>query len=1017
MRSIRAACLALGMLALPSLAVAQATITGVVRDASGGVLPGVTVEASSPQLIERVRTATTGADGSYRIVDLRSGTYAVDFSLPGFSTVKREGIELSGTFVATINADLKVGNVEETIVVTGVSPIVDVQSVSRQTTMDNELINSIPAARSYGGLMMLMPNTVVQGGAASNAQVVPNMVVFGGAGGRTNEGRLQIDGISVGTAFNGAGVSAYVADVNNAQEVVLTASGGMGEAEAGGPTLNLVPREGGNRLSGQVFVSKIPESFFGSNFTEELRQRGLATPGGFTDVYDYNLGIGGPIKRDRVWWFAQIRNEGYEQKIPGMFANRNANDPTKWTYVPDPSRPAYGAAQFKTTALRLTAQLTERNKVTAFWDEQVPCEGAGLTAESEACRHSDEGQVICAGASPTPACSATFAPEVGAYRDVGQRVQQARWTAPLSNRMLLEAGYGTYMSRWGGKVMPGQDPNLIRATDQCTTGAGVAGAACEHGIANITYRAPTWSSNWAFVANYRASLASIIGSHALKFGYQGSHLGDDRTNFSNDQQLSYRFNNGTANQVTQSINRFTALQRVRTTAFYAQDAWTLKRVTLQGALRYDRAWSYFPEQTIPAQRFFPVAQTFAAQAGSSYNDISPRGGVAFDVFGNGKTSLKFNVGRYLEAAQNAGFFITNNPTGRLVLTSARTWTDNDRDYVVDCNLNSTAAQSPAINGTVDACGTGSATFGTSVATSTLNPALTSGWGVRTGDWLYGVAVQHEVLPRVSAELSYQRRWLFNFSSTDNRAVGSADYSQFALNVPTDSRLPNGGGGQITGLYNITAEANTRAADNFVTLSDDFGGESQTNDSVALNVTARPRFGVTLQGGFNYARTNFESCAVRAALPESAALTPFCDFSTGILRATALGSYTVPKADVLVAFTFRSDRGSPLAANYVAGNAETTLGRPFAGASTTITVNLLEPGTLYGDRVNQFDLRIGKNLRFGRTRTNIGVDITNVMNGNPVLTYNQAFSTTTTTWLRPQSVLQPRFVKLSAQLSF
>jgi hypothetical protein len=1016
----RASVLLAVLVLAPSVAFAQATITGVVKDTSGALLPGVTVEAASPTLIERVRSTVTDAAGQFRIVDLRNGSYSVTFSLPGFSTVKRDGIELSGAFVAVINVELKVGTLQETIVVTGETPIVDVQSTARQTTMDNDLINSIPAARSYGGLLTLMPNTVVQGGAASNAQVVPNMVVFGGAGGRSNEGRLQVDGLSVGTAFNGAGVAAYVADVNNAQEVVLIASGGMGEAETGGPVLNLVPKEGGNRISGQLYGSQVTEGMVSSNYTDDLKARGLTTPGGFTSVYDYNVGIGGPIKKDRVWWFLQVRNEGYEQRIPGMFANV---DPTAWFYVPDRSRPAFGAANFRTTALRVTSQLSAKHRVTALWDEQTPCEGAGLTDDSDACRHSKPGQIICAGASPTPACSPTSAPETGALRDVGQRIQQARWTSPQTNRLLLEAGFGTYMSRWGGEPMPGADPNLIRTTDQCTTGAGVAGQPCEHGIANLTYRATSWSTAWVLVANYRASASYLVGRHTMKVGWQGSHLGDDRTAFLNNQFVTYRFNNGVPNQVTQNINHFKLLQRVRTSAFYAQDSWTLGRATFQGALRMDHAWSYFPEQTIPSQRFFPTARTFEFTEGASYNDISPRGGLAFDVFGNGKTSAKFNFGRYLEAAQNGGFFITNNPTGRLSTTVARTWTDNDRDFVVDCDLLSQTAQSPATTGSIDTCGAGSPNFGTTVVSSTLDPTLQSGWGVRTGDWQWGASIQHEVMPRVSAELSYQRRWLLNFSATDNRSVAASDYSSFALNVPTDSRLPNGGGGQISGLYNVTADAFTRPTDNFVTLADRYGSYTNSTDSIALNVTARPRFGVTLQGGFNYARTGVDYCEVRSSIPEWTALgaqsptNPWCSTTTSLLRTTALGSYVVPKVDVQVAFTFRSDAGAALGANYVASNGETTLGRPFAGASQTITVNLIEPGTLYGDRVNQFDIRLAKNLRFGGTRTNVGFDIQNVLNANPVLTYNEAFSTTTNTWLRPNSVLQPRLLKFSAQFNF
>src|SRR6478735_5358181 len=1000
---------------VPTLASAQATITGIVKDASGGVLPGVTVEAASPDLIEKVRTATTDAEGRYRIDQLRGGTYTVTFSLPGFNTTRREGVVLTGSFVATINADLSVGALQETVVVTGESPLVDVQSVGRQTTLNNETINEIPAVRSYAGIMSLMPNMVTPGGAAANSPA-PNMVVFGAAGGRANEGRLQVDGISVGTAFNGAGVSAYVVDVNNVQEIVLTASGGLGEAEVGGPTLNILPREGGNRLSGQLYFAGVTPGMVNSNYTDDLKQRGMSTPGAFKTLYDYNIGIGGPIVKDKLWFFGQGRHEGYSNTIPNMFANANANDPTKWTYVPDRSRPAYQAASFAIAALRLTSQVTQRNKITGSWDEQKPCEGAAFSQDADGCRHSDSDQIICAGASPTPSCSATAAPETGAYRDVGQRVQQLRWTSPFTNKLLFEAGFGTYISRWGGTPMPGQDPNLIRVVDQCTTGVA-PGQPCEHGIAGITYRSPNWGSNWTTVYNWRGSASYTLAQHNMKFGYQGSHLGDNQTNFSNDQFLSYQFNNGVPNGFTQSINRFTRHQWVRTAAFYAQDSYTAGRFTFQGALRYDRAWSFFPEQTVLAVPFFPTAKTYPDTPGSSYNDLSPRGGVAMDVFGTGKTSLKFSFGRYLEAAQNAGFFSTNNPIGRLLTSSgSRSWTDNNQNYVVDCNLQSQAAQSPATTGSIDTCGAGSVNFGTDVVSSTLDPTLTTGWGVRTGDWQWGLALQQEIMPRVSAEVSYQRRWLMNFSATDNRAVASSDYDQFSVIIPTDPRLPGGGGGTLDGVYNITAAANSRATDNFVTLSDRYGANTQKTNSISLNVTARPKFGLTMQGGFNWAGTNNNSCEIRGVLPETATTNPWCNFDTTLLRVTALGSYTVPKIDVLLATTFRSEQGQQLAANYVATPANTTLGRPFAGPPN-ITVNLIEPGSLYGDRANQLDLRFAKNLRFGGTRTNVGVDVFNILNSNPVLTYNQSYSPTTATYLRPTSVLQPRYWKISAQVNF
>ncbi|MEP7305221.1 MAG: carboxypeptidase-like regulatory domain-containing protein, partial [Acidobacteriota bacterium] len=304
MRKSRQILLVVSMiLALPLSAYAQASIAGVVKDASGAVLPGVTVEATSPVLIEKARTAVTDGAGQYRIVDLRAGTYTVTFTLAGFSAVRREGIELTGSFNAAVNADLRVGALAETITVTAESPIVDTQSVRRQTTISSDLITAIPSARAYASLMQLMPNTVVATGAASDVQVVPGMVVFGGAGGRSNEGRLQLDGISVGSAFNGGGVSAYIADVGNAQEVALTSSGGLGEAEVGGPSMNVVPKTGGNSVKGSVYLSGVTKGMIGSNYTDDLKARGLSTPGSSTKVWDFNGAVGGPIKKDRLWFF------------------------------------------------------------------------------------------------------------------------------------------------------------------------------------------------------------------------------------------------------------------------------------------------------------------------------------------------------------------------------------------------------------------------------------------------------------------------------------------------------------------------------------------------------------------------------------------------------------------------------------------------------------------------------------------------------------------------------------------
>src|SRR5437899_183943 len=312
------------------------------------------VEAASDVLIERVRTAVTDGTGQYRIVDLRPGTYMVTFTLTGFNIFKREGIELNGSFTATVNADMKVGSLEESVTVTGETPIIDTQSVKRQTVLGNDIVTALPAARAYAGVMTLIPATMTQTGSALDIQVTPGMLVFGGTGGRNNEGRIQVDGLNTGAAFNGAGVSSYVPDIGNAAEIAMTTSGGLGEAEVGGPTLSIVPKTGGNTVKGSVYLSGVTQGMVGNNVTDALTAAGLTTPNALIKLWDYNVGVGGPIAKNRVWYFGQFRDEGSHRTIANMFANANFGDPTKRTYVADRSKPAIQAGSWRNAALRLT---------------------------------------------------------------------------------------------------------------------------------------------------------------------------------------------------------------------------------------------------------------------------------------------------------------------------------------------------------------------------------------------------------------------------------------------------------------------------------------------------------------------------------------------------------------------------------------------------------------------------------------------------------------------------------------
>jgi hypothetical protein len=727
-----------------------------------------------------------------------------------------------------------------------------------------------------------------------------------------------------------------------------------------------------------------------------------------------------------------------------MYANRNAGDPSKWTYDADTSRQSRTAGSWTVASLRLTAQATPRNKFNIYWDEQKPCTGATYSANDDGCRNQpSEGGFVYGGAG-------TAAPETATYENRFQRVQQLTWNSPVTNRILLTAGFGDYLTRWGGDEMPGNPTrNLVRVTEQCAPSCpnnSVAGIP----VPNLTYRSANWASHWMGQHNWNASMTYVTGAHSMKVGYQGTYYVDDEQYFTNDEKVAYRLNNGLPNLITLTLHSNLRKLRTRYHAVYAQEQWTLGRMTLQGALRFDHAWSYSPEQIVGPTRFLPTPIIFPETAGVvGYNDISPRAGVAYDVFGNGRTALKVNIAGYLDAASNNnGNYSITNPTSRMAGSTelgrppiTRTWTDGNQNFVPDCDLMNPDAQNNLAAGG-DSCGAISdRNFGTATLSRNFDPAALEGWGVRPADWEFGVSVQQEVLPRVSVEFGYFRRWLDNFFVDDNRATEPSDFTRFGITAPNDPRLPGGGGYPISDLYDVTPTKFGRVDDYFV-KAETFGKWYQHYNGFLLNVTARPRNGLTMQGGLLTGQTIRDLCDIRNVNPELNYVTPanasgpgnvyaspvfpYCHTSTGFTtRVTGLATYTVPKIDVLLSGTFRSEQGAPLSANLVVPNAvlQPILGRPLSsGANGNITVNLIEPGTLYGDRLNEVDFRIAKLLRFGRTRTNVGVDIYNLFNANPALTYNAAYSfnpaaATQAPWPRPLSVLTPRFAKISAQIDF
>src|SRR5688572_12757756 len=337
--AVKSLVLAAAVCLLPSAGYAQATITGTVRDPSNAVLPGVTVEATSPALLAP-RVVVTDGNGIYRIIDLPSGLYSIAYSLSGFSRTVRDNVAISGAGGFTIHAEMQVGGLQEIITVTSETPVVDVQSTRRETVLTAEVIATLPATRNYGAILAAIPGLEVSGvGAAMvNAQTTPEITFFTARGGAPTEGRMMIDGMNVAAAFSGGGVSSLVYNTSDTSEVQVMLAGGLGENETGGPSMNLVPRSGGNRFAGQFFYNAAGDWSRSDNIDDELRGFGILQGAELRKSWDVNGSLGGPIRRDRLWFYGTVRNYGNARVIEGALGgNLYAGDTTRWDYAPDTS--------------------------------------------------------------------------------------------------------------------------------------------------------------------------------------------------------------------------------------------------------------------------------------------------------------------------------------------------------------------------------------------------------------------------------------------------------------------------------------------------------------------------------------------------------------------------------------------------------------------------------------------------------------------------------------------------------
>jgi hypothetical protein len=606
----------------------------------------------------------------------------------------------------------------------------------------------------------------------------------------------------------------------------------------------------------------------------------------------------------------------------------------------------------------------------------------------------------------------------------------------MTNNLLFEAVGMHLFERWGNMHLRVTDGSLESAAEEAALLGMIP--VTDQALNNLAYRAGADFNNTS-VPNYayRAAVSYITGSHAFKVGFNRTHGFLEANNYTLSP-LRYRFGGssgtevGVPNQVTISSRPFKTIANMdNDLGLYVQDRWRMDRLTLTLALRYDYFATSFPEQHLGASQYTPNRNvTFPAEDNLGYKDVTYRTGVTYDVFGNGRTAVKVAFNKYLLGQTLNGLASSVNPINRLQQTASRTWIDNDRDYVVDCNLLNFSAQSPTTTGSVDQCGAVSgagANFGSiNLTSATFDPDVRQGWGRRESNYEVSAGVQHELMPRVSVDVGYFRRIWANFRVTDNLAVGTADFDTFDVTAPRDPRLPNGGGYLLTGLRNIKPTSFSIANRDYTTISDKIvdGGQIERGDYLDVNVNARLR-SLAMQFGTSSGRTTTDNCAIRAALPELSVTSPTSrcrqvePFQT---QFKGYAVYDVPVVRVQVSGTFRSTPGSDISANFTMNNAylaaNSTLGRALSGGgNANISVDLLEPNTRFNPRRTEIDLRFGKVLSFGRNRAVVSVDVFNATNSNVVLDQNDTFLLTNPNWPTPEGILNARLVKFSLQYDF
>ncbi|MCY4600717.1 MAG: TonB-dependent receptor [Acidobacteria bacterium] len=1017
------------LLLIPGIAGAQ-QIGGTVTDTTGGVLPGVTVEARSDALIEGVRSAITDGNGQYLIVALAVGDYDVTYSLPGFGTVVREGVELSSGFTANIDIQLSVGDIAETITVSGATPVVDIQNVEQRQIMDREVIDSIPTGKSFQSYALLVPGMggydgyltgLAQDQGGISGQTLQRLAIHGG---NQEDQQLEINGMDVGDSLT-QGANYSVFPDSNFEELAFNYSASPAEIESGGVRINMIPREGRNDFSGHVFTTFSFQALNADNIAGDsdlLAQNPSLTPTLIDEVWTINPVVGGPLVRDRVWFFATHTSQKADTIAGGVFYQtpEAVLDANNWGRVEDLSNPAIDATTIREQSVNFTIQASDRDKFKLYW-----------TNSSTDQPHLLQGRTLA---------SIAISPEASIGGEIRTNTYQATWTRPHTNRLLFEAGVSMLPVRY--KLHDVAEANL-----DVPGIVFVPGPWATRNMAGW-FRGAQERNSPKHTNMIRASVSYVTGSHNLKFGMSGLWLGENTINSNYHQWYSAlavgpRPVRATFHAPAWQINR------ARNMGIYAQEQWTLDRLTINAGIRYDYEQSSWPDQTTPgAGTWFAGEQDLVlpGQTANGWRDLQPRLGLAWDVRGDGRTAVKFGAHRY--GKRNSTDIANLLNPGLNNIRMDRTWLDGATGCIPSAGPGPNNGGLTGWDGSTCIPGDGlvqgnplinepngelispnaALFFGQPIQTTFFDQDWAHGWGNRPSNWEITASIQQQIADGLSLDVGYFRRSWINFFVEDDRALSPGDYEEFSVDIPAGLRALNPDLPASIMLYDQRPETIQRP-DTIFLGADNFGGQSQSWQGFDITVDGRLD-NLLIQGGVSSGATSTDRCNILSALPEiqfnARAFTgagtsqTYCDAQHNWLtQVKFLGSYTLPY-DIQVAATLQNQPGPERLAEVAYSGDTLVNGRPYTQGGT-VEVNVIPPGSWFGDRFNQFDLRLTKIFRMaGGTQFRAMFDLFNLFNANAVTREAPGWGGATGTgagYLVPQVTMAGRLAKFAFQLDF